>query len=104
GIYRPTDGGEHWTHVLDRGTEVGAVDLAGDPEHPDRLFASLWQVRRHPWLDYFQPPVGAGSGIVRSDDGGRTWRPAGTGGLPVPPLGRIELAGAPGRAGRGGVG
>ncbi|HEV8374924.1 MAG TPA: hypothetical protein VGR38_01680, partial [Candidatus Polarisedimenticolia bacterium] len=100
GLYRTTDGGAHWAHVLDRGPEVGAVDLVGDPEQPEQLFASLWQVRRHPWLDYFQPPVGAGSGIVRSGDGGRSWRPVGTRGLPAGPLGRIELAVSPGTRGR----
>ncbi len=39
------------------------------------IYASLWQVRRHPWLDYFQPPVGPGSGICKSTDGGTTWAP-----------------------------
>ena len=95
GIYRTADGGRHWDHVLDRGPDVGAVDLAGDPAHPDILFASLWQVRRHPWLDYFQPPVGIGSGIVKSIDGGRSWRSVGATGLPTEALGRIELAVAP---------
>ena len=100
GLYRTTDGGAHWTHVLDRGPDVGAVDLAGDPAVPDHLFAALWQVRRHPWLDYFQPPAGPGSGIVRSGDGGRTWKPVGTKGLPTGALGRIELAVAPGTQAR----
>ncbi|HSD79569.1 MAG TPA: hypothetical protein VLB47_02870, partial [Solirubrobacteraceae bacterium] len=98
GIFRTDDGGRTWRHVLDRGPEVGAVDLAGDPARPEVLYASLWQVHRHPWLDYFQPPVGAGSGVWRSDDGGAGWRECGRGGLPAPPLGRIELAVAPGRA------
>jgi len=100
GLFRTADGGRNWEHVLDRGPDVGAVDVAGDPAHPDRLFASLWQARRHPWLDYFQPPLGAGSGIVRSTDGGRTWTPAGTKGLPTGSLGRIELAVAPGTGAR----
>ena len=96
GLFRTEDGGATWEKVLDSGSEVGAVDVAGDPAHPDRLFASLWQVRRHPWLDYFQPPVGPGSGIVRSSNGGRTWEPVGSKGLPEGPLGRIELAVSPG--------
>ncbi len=96
GLYRTADGGRHWSHVLDRGPDVGAVDIAADPERPDVLYASLWQVRRHPWMDYFQPTVGPGSAIVKSTDGGRTWAPAGTTGLPGGPYGRIELAVAPG--------
>jgi len=100
GLYRTEDGGRNWTHVLDKGPDVGAVDIAGDPAQPDLLFASLWQVRRHPWLDYFQPPVGPGSGIVRSTDGGKSWTAVGSQGLPAGPLGRIELAVARGTESR----
>ncbi len=95
GLFRTEDGGQTWAHVLSRGVDIGAADIAGDAATPDVLYASLWQVRRHPWLDYFQPPVGAGSGIVKSTDGGRTWAPVGGSGLPAGPLGRIELAVAP---------
>jgi len=96
GLYRTADGGASWQHVLDRGPDVGAVDIAGDPAQPDVLFASLWQVRRHPWLDYFQPTVGAGSTIVKSVDGGASWTAVDGQGLPAGPLGRIELAVAAG--------
>ncbi len=100
GLYRTENGGRTWIHVLDRGPDVGAADLASTTERPDVLYASLWQVRRHPWLDYFQPTVGPGSGIVRSDDAGRTWAPVAGAGLPRGPLGRIELAVAPGTEAR----
>jgi len=96
GLFRTEDGGASWTHVLDRGPDVGAVDVAGDPARPDTLYASLWQVRRHPWLDYFQDPIGVGSAIVKSADGGRSWQAVGSIGLPGGALGRIELAVAPG--------
>ena len=96
GVFRTEDGGKTWTKVLYRDPDTGAVSLAADPAAPDVVYASLWQVRRHPWLDYFQPPTGAGSSVHRSSDGGRTWRPVGASGLPKGPLGRIELMVAPG--------
>ncbi len=95
GVYRTEDGGRTWTKVLFRDADTGGLCLAADPALPDAVYASLWQVRRYPWLDYFQPPVGPGSGIYKSNDGGRTWQPAGTKGLPKGPLGRIELGVAP---------
>ena len=101
GLYRTEDAGRTWTRVLARGPDVGAVDIAGDASHPDVVYASLWQVRRYPWLDYFQPPIGAGSGIVKSSDGGRTWAAVGGSGLPAGPKGRISLAVVPGSSAHG---
>jgi photosystem II stability/assembly factor-like uncharacterized protein len=100
GLYRTADGGRTWSHVLERGPDVGAADIAGDPASPDVLYASLWQVRRYPWLDYFQLPVGKGSGIVKSTDGGRSWAPVGSAGLPTAAMGRIDLAVSPGTGAR----
>ena len=99
GLFRTTDGGRTWAKVLDRGENVGAVDIASDPAAPGVLYASTWEVRRHPWLDYFQPPAGPGSGVWKSVDNGRTWKPAGNG-LPKSPYGRIDLGVAPGTNGR----
>lgn len=100
GLFRTEDGGRSWTQVLFRDADTGAVDIAGDPAHPERLYAALWQVRRHPWMDYFQPTQGPGSGVYRSTDGGRSWVPAGRAGWPEGDLGRIALAVAPGSAGQ----
>ena len=90
--------------MLDPGPDTGAVEIAGDPAHPERLYASLWQVRRHPWLDYFQPTEGPGSAVYSSIDGGRTWTPAGRAGWPEGDLGRIALAVPPGSDGAQGLG
>ena len=95
GVFRTEDGGRSWSRCSIRGADTGAVEIAGDPAHPERLYAALWQVRRHPWLDYFQPTDGPGSGIYTSIDGGRSWAPAGA------PAGR--RATRPDRA-RGGAG
>jgi len=100
GLFRTADGGRTWNKVLYLDADTGAADIAGTPELPNLLFASLWQVRRYPWLDYFQPTVGPGSGIYRSDDTGRTWTKVAGTGLPEEPIGRIELAVAPGTDGQ----
>jgi len=96
GLFRTEDGGENWQQVLYLDDTTGAADLAYSPDAPDILYASLWQVQRYPWLDYFQPTVGDNSSIWRSNDGGRTWVAVGGAGLPDAPLSRIEIAVAPG--------
>jgi len=98
GVYRTGDGGRTWTRVLFRGEDVGAIAVAIDPARPDTVFAALWQTRRPPW-NVYPPSSGPGSGLWRSDDSGRTWKPAGDG-LPAEGLGRIGVAFAPSRPGR----
>ncbi|MCG6887062.1 MAG: hypothetical protein LJE74_07630, partial [Proteobacteria bacterium] len=97
GVFRTEDGGKNWQQVLYVDDTTGAADLAFHYDTPDILYASMWQIQRHPWLDYFQPPVGGNSGIYRSIDGGRSWLAVGGAGLPEGPMGRIELAVAPDR-------
>jgi photosystem II stability/assembly factor-like uncharacterized protein len=97
GLFRTEDGGKTWSQVLYVDDTTGAADLASSDDAPGILYASLWQVQRHPWLDYFQPTVGGNSSIYRSIDGGRNWLAVGGAGLPEEPMGRIELAVAPGR-------
>ncbi len=92
GIYRSTDGGKTWVHSLAINDETGIVDVAGDPANPDRLYAAAWQTRDYPWLDYFEPHAGSGSGIYRSMDGGATWTRLAGNGWPQGPLGRIGIA------------
>ena len=100
GLFRTEDGGDTWEHVLYLDDTTGGADLASSDDAPELLYASLWQVQRHPWLDYFQPTVGGSSSIYRSIDGGRSWLAVGGSGLPDSPLGRIELAVAPGLQGQ----
>ena len=92
GIYRTTNGGKTWQHVLYINDQTGVVDLAGDPSNPKLLFAAAWQMRDWPWLDYFEPHGGPGSAIYRSADGGKTWTRLSGGGWPSGSLGRIGLA------------
>ncbi|MBL8299288.1 MAG: hypothetical protein JNN30_13195 [Rhodanobacteraceae bacterium] len=92
GVYRTTDGGAHWTRTLSVDDASGAVDLAADPRLPRTVFAATWTARNYPWMSYFTPMVGTGSGLHRSDDGGITWRRLRGGGWPEGPLGRIGVA------------
>ena len=90
GVFRTTDGGRHWTRVLYRGDETGAIQLIANPRNTHEIYAVLWHAVRPPWSQY--PPLqGPGSGIFRSTDGGRRWAPLRETGLPKNP-GRIGLA------------
>ena len=96
GVYRTTDGGKTWTKTLYVDARTGAADLAADPQNPDVLYASMWTVRRQAWTF---ASGGAGSGLYKSIDGGRTWKKL-TNGLPEGDLGRIGVAVSPARASR----
>lgn len=84
GVYRTTDAGKTWQHVLYVDEHTGAVDVVIAPSQPEVVYASMWQ--NHPTVG------GASSAVHRSADGGRTWTKLG-GGLPDgPKTGRIGLA------------
>jgi photosystem II stability/assembly factor-like uncharacterized protein len=97
GVFRTEDGGKSWSHVLFVDENTGGADLAADPEDPSTVYASVWQVRNYPWLSYYKPMIGPGSGLYKSTDGGRTWKRLAGGGWPTESLGRIGLAASPGR-------
>ncbi len=49
GVYVTFDGGKTWNKSLYVGPKSGASDLAMDPEHPNVVYAGIWQFRREPW-------------------------------------------------------
>jgi photosystem II stability/assembly factor-like uncharacterized protein len=92
GLYRSTDGGKTWSHVLKINDWTGIVDIASDPKNPKIVFAAAWEAHQYPWLSYFMPVAGPGSAIYMSADGGISWHRLSGGGWPGGALGRIGLA------------
>lgn len=89
GLYRTTDGGDTWELVLaGENDTTGAVDLAIDPQNPDRVYVTMWDHLREPDRRRYGGP---GSGLFRSADGGDTWERVG-GGFPTGDLGRMGIA------------
>ena len=91
GVYKTTDGGKTWNKVLETDEWTGATDLLIDPRNPNLLYAATWQ--RHRTVAAYMGG-GPGSGIHRSNDGGKTWEKLTTG-IPSSNLGKIGLALSP---------
>jgi len=70
GVFKTDDGGLSWKKVLFKNDKTGAVDLILDPNNPDIIYATLWQVYRKPWILW---SGGQGSGLYKSTDGGEIW-------------------------------
>ena len=79
GIFRSTDGGKTFDKVLYKDENVGGADVLFDPQNPDIAYAALWEARQGPWENAAWN--GAGGGIFKSIDNGKTWRRL-AGGLP----------------------
>lgn len=88
GVFKTSDGGKTWKHVLHPSDEVGVIDLAMHPKKPQVLYAASYERLRRAW-DF--DGAGPGSGLWRSRDGGETWDRL-AGGLPEGELGRIGVA------------
>jgi photosystem II stability/assembly factor-like uncharacterized protein len=94
GVYKSVDGGGHWTRVLDLGADVGVSDLAICSGNPEILLAGAWHTHRPPWSTY-APIDGAGGGLYRSEDAGKTWSRLSGNGLPEGDWGRVGVDVAP---------
>jgi photosystem II stability/assembly factor-like uncharacterized protein len=86
GMYRSDDGGRNWRALTQRGSRLGYPDfIVLDPNDPERLIVSGAETSPKEW-----PGNGtANSAVLKSGDGGQTWRELRDG---LPPLidGSIE--------------
>jgi photosystem II stability/assembly factor-like uncharacterized protein len=91
GVFKTTDGGKSWDKVLYLNENTGIIDLAMDPSEPDLLYASAYHFRRDA-MSGSEPRIqwGPGSGLYRSEDGGKSWSQMKEG-LPERPMGRCGL-------------
>ena len=89
GVFRTSDGGAAWEHVLFVDADTGAIDLAFAPDNPRIVYAAAWQIEIR---TSGRTSGGPGSGLYRSRNGGASWAPLDSPGLPAPPLGKIGLA------------
>jgi photosystem II stability/assembly factor-like uncharacterized protein len=91
GVYKTVDGGKTWEKVLYANDETGAYDLVMDPRSSDTLYAAMWQRTRQKWNDPRTFPGHTGSGLFKTTDGGRTWKPINAGLPTVEFRGRIGI-------------
>lgn len=93
GVFKTIDGGKSWNKILYKGDKAGAQDLIIDPNNPEVIYASIWEVYRTPWKMW---GGGGASGLFKSVDGGKNWielsnRP----GMPKSPIGKIGITVSP---------
>jgi len=86
GTYRSDDGGRAWRALTQRGSRLGYPDFIFlDPQNPDVVYVAGAEKSPSHW-----PADGtANSAVLKSTDGGRTWRDLRVG-LPNPIGGGIE--------------
>jgi photosystem II stability/assembly factor-like uncharacterized protein len=73
GLFLSTDGGQNWKKVIYKDENTGASDVQIDPANPSIVYASMWEVREGPWEDNNEFN-GTHGGLLKSTDGGNTWR------------------------------
>ncbi len=87
GVFKTTDGGENWEHVLAISDYTGCWQIHMDPRNPDVLYTVAHQRQR-----YLYTTISGGdeSAIYKTTDGGKNWTRL-KGGLPQKNVGRIGM-------------
>ena len=88
GIYKTTNGGSTWTKIKYVDEHTGFTDLVIDPSNPNVLYAASYQRRR---TGCCFNGGGAGSGLWKTDNAGRSWTKLTGAGLPPGTYGRIAI-------------
>jgi photosystem II stability/assembly factor-like uncharacterized protein len=91
GLYKTSDGGKTWEKILYVNDSTGCADVAINPQNPDIMYATFWQFRRKP---YAFSSGGPGSSVMKSTDGGKTWRKI-QNGFAEDTIGRAAIAVSP---------
>jgi photosystem II stability/assembly factor-like uncharacterized protein len=87
GVFKTSDGGETWDHVLSISDYTGCWEIHIDPSNPDVLYTVAHQRQR-----YLYTTISGGdeSAIYKTTDGGKNWARL-KGGLPQKNVGRIGM-------------
>ena len=96
GIFRTENGGKNWTKVYANDASLGIVDMCADPDNPRTMYASVY----HPGSGSGASAVADTAEIIKSTDGGASWAPLVSKGLPEKARGRLGIVVVAGTAGQ----